>query len=379
MNELPSLSYVEDCLSESQASMQNYVALNQEDSKNFSNNVVPNMTRLPSLEQSFLHSNKNEDIFQDPMMEDTNFCRDEFVEKIAGFDNLQHSGAAVLNNTNENHFEAIHPYLQTMDQKLMEQNNYPTDFNSSCHPNNAYPQNNFPPSYEYVATQINIFQSAGFYHGSMTACDPMNSKSSLSSLESLASSISAVPILDPELFNLSKERKLASRSSRNGKPGRSCHRRRKSKVPSNECDSERLNKNSSISIKSGSAIKKEFTALEEPSTKKNLTYQQLHQMNASQPKTNGTENKNEIDFNTSWLSLVPTSSELITDVEFVQPTVLIPQATEDKENQSLPSKAVYTDLSKINLMPSKCTGKFLDVVLIITILLANIIVAFWSD
>ena len=345
MNELSSTGYVEECLLvESQSAS---VSLEQHrfNSSNFSNNSSQGLFPLPPLEQSFLQPTKEREFGQDTKLK-MDFLSTNNFNKTANNQpmNINKENESFLSERNQ--LVNAHPYSQSSgySQQLLSCISDVKNPANSGYSDYELPQCN-ESSYEYMAAQINIFHSTGFYHDHQIFQDAVNSKSSLSSLKSLASSISAVPILDPELFNLNKERKFGNKSSKFCKAMKNTHgKRRKPKFVSRESESAKC-----------SVDEKEFSSL---SNKQKIIKAEVVTSRIDNERHVKTEQRShgfsseKKDKNQSYFCHNPSSNDVSTNVAFIQPTVTIHQRT--KNNNAWKNEAaVYTDLTKIKAISSK--------------------------
>ena len=345
MNEL-SRNFAGECLLAESHSMSMVSQLGNSFSSNFSNNSSCGLTPLPSLEQSFLQTTKARELPTYTGKHDGNFFKTNSFSECINYERTPQCEENELFSSENNQFVKIHPYSQSQDydHQLMNYFHNGRQDTKTCYTNHLHPQYaELNSSYEYVKTQINIIHSSGLYHDHHVLQEAMNSKSSLTSLESLASSISAVPILDPELFNLSKDRKQGNKSSKFGKSLKSSNTKRR-KIKINPQFSQ-----SNLDCKEILPFhdKRRCTKEESPHSTNNSV---LFAKQEQEGSTNLNGKCAEAQGNSK--CCLSSSKLVVGDISFIHPTVpVIPPSEEQKPWKT--ESAVYADLTKIKIKPTK--------------------------
>ena len=312
----------------------------------------PPQTSLPSLEKSFLNSIKKVEA-QTKQGFDNNSAENQSNFNFSTCDRYQD-----LNNNFENGFPSYDP--------CQEPNDYCTQIAGNQHARG--PEYDLPPvllnpqsvsvdssrSFQNSVSNLGGFASSEMYSRNCeTNCDAVVSKSSLSSLESLASSISAVPILDPDFFNLSKERKCGGKSSRLMKC-KSLQIKRRKNLARNETDlSKGAQKETNLQSHKSEIVQKE------PSSLDNRTFSTEYKLElpgqpapflASDREKPVCDSQKEQPTNHGWLCQASTNNTDLCEVPSM-PLALAFLDTKDKQWSS--DGSVFTDLNKITQTVAK--------------------------
>ncbi|XP_076817444.1 uncharacterized protein LOC143462988 [Clavelina lepadiformis] len=197
------------------------------------------------------------------------------------------------------------------------------------------------------------------------------SRSVLLSLESLTSSISTSPILDPDFFTTPKERKLVEKSIKGSRTkGAGTKRRRNKASKEKDSEAEQIPKNNVISFNvNQNNIKHEalpcqntmFPVSGNPSDlAMNLPQavfpgpvgSQCVQPQGSQRHGPSDDINQDLNF-----SLIMSHSDDDTDIAAIQPTVTALHVTEEQNRSAWNSEAIiYTELNKFTNTSSKMNG-----------------------
>ena len=351
----PNRNFVQDCfLSDYNQESQLPVKLYQLNTSNYLDSSDDNLTALPSLEKSFLHSTKIVNYEEEVnVMQRTTSCGSE---KLDFEDNFQENNAAVTSE-DQNSFNPNHTETKT---NICNQPLQAPKFNHHVHEHELFVYNQAcisNPNLSHNNKRGNFCPSTAFFPNNQPSFVPLVSKSSLSSLESLASSITASPILDPDFFSLSKERKASARSSKHGKSVKSAlSKRRRSKISCLDDDDDDV-------IDKGSVFLKNKDLLCKTDLKVTEENQFLEPGNDQRKQISSANSRNRVDssFSKQWLPRI-------------QPSVPSFHVTESQENQPrLPKNvAVY---AKLNKAPST-KGKLINYSM--KPLIERLVVTYWT-
>lgn len=320
---------------------------------------VQPQTTLPPLETTFLNSIKKSELQQNHEV-DKNLIESSYNISVAMCESYHDS-----NNNLPNGYPNFNVYQQP---SYFQQ---PADYMRQPHTINyvqSYPLSNqhsahSPHPHESDNMVLRSYRTPDhFTRTDKPIRDTVASKSSLSSLESLASSISAVPILDPEFFNLAKDRKCGGKSGKVVK-GKSPHGKRRKTVGRIESElTQSSEKEINLQSCKTMMVKKEpfstdithFSLLQkQDSISDTMTYLDSNSQN-------GFNGQQADKLTNVWYGPISSNSEVTADLPEshlkTPPALLHLNSNECK--QELEEAAVFTDLNKIVPSATKCKHSY---------------------